>query len=107
MTIHWKAVEQYFTVMLFVKPLTARVKPWVIQSFLTFDSMDRTRDDKCDHSIKAVEQYFTVVWFLFNFPQLAILENLFILDLVLSGVIRLSKTTWNFKPEGSHLSLLC
>ena len=32
-------------------PLTSRVKPWVIQSFLTFDSMDRTL--KCDHSLKS------------------------------------------------------
>ena len=31
-------------------PLTPRVKPWVIQSFLTFDSMDRTL--KCDHSLQ-------------------------------------------------------
>ena len=51
MTIHWKAVEQYFTVVLFVNPLTPRVKPWVIQSFLTFDSMDRTV--KCDHSLES------------------------------------------------------
>ena len=36
MTIHWKAVEQYFTVVLFVNPLAPRVLPWVIQSFLTF-----------------------------------------------------------------------
>ena len=42
MTIHWKAVEQYFTVVLFGNALTPRVKPWVIQSFLTFDCMDRT-----------------------------------------------------------------
>ena len=42
-TIHWKAVEQYFTVVLFVNPLTPMVKLWVIQSFLTFDSMDRTQ----------------------------------------------------------------
>ena len=35
MTIHWKAIEQYFTVVLFVNHLTPRVKPWVIQSFLT------------------------------------------------------------------------
>ena len=42
MTIHWIAVEQYFNVVLFVNPLTPKVKPWVIQSFLTFDSMDRT-----------------------------------------------------------------
>ena len=51
MTIHWKAVEQYFTVVLFVNPLTPRVKPWVIQSFLTFDSMDKTL--KCDHSLES------------------------------------------------------
>ena len=62
MTIHWKAVEQYFTVMLFVNPLTPRVKPWVIQSSLTFDSMDRIL--KCDHSLEAVEQYFTVILFV-------------------------------------------
>ena len=49
MTIHCKTVEQYFTVMVFVNPLTPRVKPWVIQSFLTFDSMDR----KCDHSLES------------------------------------------------------
>ena len=51
MTIHWKAVEQYFTVVLFVNPLTPIVKPWVIQSFLTFDSMDKTL--KCDHSLES------------------------------------------------------
>ena len=50
-TIYWKAVEQYFTVVLFVNPLTLRVKPWVIQSFLTFDSMDRTL--KCDHLLQS------------------------------------------------------
>ena len=35
------------------------MKSWVIQSFLTFDSMDRTL--KCDHSLKAVGQYFAMV----------------------------------------------
>ena len=50
MTIHWKAVEQYFTMELLVNPLPPRVKPWVIQSFQTFDSMDRTL--KCDHSLE-------------------------------------------------------
>ena len=50
-TIHWKAVEQYFTVVLFVNPLTPRVKPCVIQTFLSFDSMDRTL--KCDHSLES------------------------------------------------------
>ena len=38
-----------------INPLTPREKPWVIQSFLTFDSMDRTIHGK------AVEQYFNVV----------------------------------------------
>ena len=32
-------------------PLTPRVKPWAIQSFLTFDSMDRTL--KCDTSLES------------------------------------------------------
>ena len=45
-TICQEAVKQYFTVVLFVNPLTPRVK----QSFLTFDSMDRTL--KCDHSLE-------------------------------------------------------
>ena len=52
--------------VLFVSPLTPRVKPWVIQSFLTFKPMDRTL--KCDHW-KAVMQYFTVVLFVFQFFQ--------------------------------------
>ena len=80
MTIHWKAVEQYFTVVLFVNPLTPRVKPWVIQSFLTFDSMDRTFVGKLLSS--------TVLWccLFFNFTQFVILENLSVLDLALSGV---------------------
>ena len=62
MTIHWKAVAQYFTVVLFVNPLTLRVKPWVIQSFLTFDFMNRT-SSVATHW-KAVAQYFTVVLFV-------------------------------------------
>ena len=62
MPIHWKAVEQYFTVVLFVNPLTPRVKPWVIQSFLSFDSMDRSLKSVPIHW-KAVEEYFTVVQF--------------------------------------------
>ena len=36
---------------LIFNPLTPRVKPWVIQSFLTFDSVDRTL--KCDHSLES------------------------------------------------------
>ena len=49
LSIYWKAVKQYFTVVLF-NLLTLRVKPWVVQSFLTFDSMDRTL--KYDHSLE-------------------------------------------------------
>ena len=75
MTINWKAVEQYFTVVLFVNPLTPRVKPWVIQSFLTFDSMDRTL--KCDHSLLSST--------LLRFWK--------ILDLAVSGVKRLNNET--------------
>ena len=66
MTILWKATEQYFTVVLFVNPLTPRMKPWVIQSFLTLNSMDRTL--KCYHSHwKAVERYFTVMLLAFKY----------------------------------------
>ena len=60
--------------VLFVNPLTPRVKPWVIQSFLTFDSMDRTL--KCDHSSND----------FFCCTQIVVLENLSILDLALLGV---------------------
>ena len=58
----------------------------MIQSFLTFDSMDRI--PKCDHSWKAVEKYFTVVLFVIQFYPVCnkFLENLSILDLVLSRV---------------------
>ena len=31
--------------------LTSKVKPWMIQSFLTFDSMDRIL--KCHHSLES------------------------------------------------------
>ena len=51
--------------VLFVNPLTPRVKPWVIQSFLTFDSMKRTL--KCDHLLESFEQYFTVLLYVFQF----------------------------------------
>ena len=51
MTVHWKAVGQYFTAVLFVNPLTLRVKPWVMPSFLTFDSMNGTL--KCDQTLES------------------------------------------------------
>ena len=65
MTIHWKAVDQCFTVVLFVNPLTLRVKPWVMQSFLTFDSMEEPQSVTIHR--KDAEQYFTVVLFDFQF----------------------------------------
>ena len=34
-----------------ISPLTPRVKPWVIQSLQTFDSMNRTV--KCDHLLES------------------------------------------------------
>ena len=49
--------------LLLLNPLTPRVKPQVIQSFLTFDSMDRTLKCETIHC-KAAEQYFTVVLFV-------------------------------------------
>ena len=53
-----------------VNCLTHSVKPWLIQSFLTFDSMNRTLH------WKAVEQYFTVVLFVFQFsPALSGVER--------------------------------
>ena len=44
--------------MLFVNPSIPKVKAWVMVSFLTFDSMDRTL--KCDHSL---ESCLAVVYF--------------------------------------------
>ena len=69
-----------------LKPLTPRrVKPWVIQSFLTFDSMDRTL--RCDHFVGKLLSS-TLLWccLLFNFTQFVILEHLSVLDLALLGV---------------------
>ena len=51
--------------VLFVDPLTPRVKPWVIQSFLTFDSMDRTV--KCDHSLERCCTLLLCCGFFFQF----------------------------------------
>ena len=50
-----------------LNPLTPGVKSWVIQSFLTFDSMDRTL--KCDHSLESCRAalYCGTVVFVFQF----------------------------------------
>ena len=62
----FKTKGSRFSFAIGFNPLTPRVKPWVIQGFLTFDSKDRPL--KCDYSLescwKAVEQYFTLVLFV-------------------------------------------
>ena len=57
-----------------------------MQSFLTFDSMDITL--KCDYSIIGKLLSITLLWscLFVTFPGSVILENVFIFDLVLSGV---------------------
>ena len=91
-TIHWKAVDQYFTVVLFVNPLTPRVKPWVIQSFLSFDSMNRTL--KCDHSL---ESCWAVLYCLFfQFYPVCNFEK--IINFGLVGTVR---SEWLVKHHGS------
>ena len=68
-----------------IYPLTARVKPWVIQIFLTFDSMERTLN--CNHFFGKLLSR-TLLWFclVFNFTQVVILKNVSVLDLAPSGV---------------------
>ena len=45
--------------------MTSRVKPFLIQSFLTFDSM--TESESVTSHCYAIEQYVTVVRFAFQF----------------------------------------
>ena len=76
MTIHWKAVEQYLTVVLFLNPLTPRAvsaKPWLILSLPTFDSMD-----------------FAVALLVFHFYPVFNFEKFLILDL---GTVRSERVT--------------
>ena len=75
--------------VLFVNPLTPRVKTWVIQSFLTFDSMDTML--KCDHSLETVLYCGAVC--VFNFTEFVNFVNLLILELALSGVKGVSSKT--------------
>ena len=53
------------TATCYFNPLTLRVKPWMIQSFITFDSMDKNL--KCHHSLKSVVLFF-------NFTHFVLLE---------------------------------
>ena len=67
-----------------INPLIPRVKPWVIQSVLTFDFVDRTL--KCDHSLESCCAVLNCSGVCFYFTQFLILEGLSILDVPLSGV---------------------
>ena len=66
--------------VLFVNPLTPRVKLWVIQSFLTFGSMDRTCVNihwKVSPFIgKRLNSTLLLCCLFFDFPQFEIVENL-------------------------------
>ena len=79
--------------LLFVNPLTPRVKPWVIQSFLTFDPMDRT--PKGDHSL---ESCWAVLYCgaVFQFSNLLIFFNNTHVTLKNGGWIGF--TLWNSIP---------
>ena len=56
--------------VLFVNPLTPTVKPRVIQSFLTFDSMDRTlKCDPFDRNLLSGTLLYTLELFVFNFGK--------------------------------------
>ena len=50
-TLHLSVKAEAIRITLCIKPLTPIVKPWVIQSFVTFDSMDRTV--KYNHSLES------------------------------------------------------
>ena len=91
MTIHWKAVDQYFIVVLFLNPLIPRVKPWVIQSFPTFDSINRAL--KCDHSFGK----------LLSFTQFAILEFFFHFGL---GNVKSERANYNILWQNGVTMLL-
>ena len=75
-----------FKITWMFNPMTPRVKPWLIQSFLTFDSMaDRTL--KCDHSMETCGAVLYCGAVCFSILEtFVILENLQILDSVHSGV---------------------
>ena len=64
--------------------LTSRVKPWVIQRFLAFNSMDRTL--KYDHSLESCLTVVVCGIVCFIFTHLVISGNLSISDLTLSRV---------------------
>ena len=61
---------------LLINPLNPTVKPWVIQSFLAFDS----KPYSVTIHWKAVEQYFILVLFVFQFYTLWSLKTNFSLN---------------------------
>ena len=62
--------------------MTPRMKLWVIQSSLTFDS----KPSNVTIHWKAVEQYFNVMLFVFQFYPVCNFGKLINLDSALSGV---------------------
>ena len=79
-----------FILLWYLSLWTPRVKPWVIQSFLTFDSMDRTLTVIGPFTGPFTGKLLSrdLLWccLVFNFTQFVILENLSVLDLALSGM---------------------
>ena len=68
-------------------PLLPRVQPWVTQSFLTFDSMDRTL--KYDHQVtKLLSSTLLLCCVLFNFNHFVVLDS------APSGVVGLCTVGW-------------
>ena len=74
--------------MFSLNPLIPRVKPWLLQNFLTFDYMDRTLECSLKLIEKLLSSFCSAVYFcfFFNFSKNAILENISSLDLALLGV---------------------
>ena len=64
------------------------MKPWEINSFLNFDSMDRNLKCNVQFIGKLLSStLLTLCCLFFNDTQSVILDNLSILDLALSGVM--------------------
>ena len=74
------------------------MKPWVMQSFVTFDSMNRTL--KCDHSL-SVEQYFTVVLFVFQFYPVCTFGKFINFGL---GTVRSERVEFQFQFHAGKLA---
>ena len=88
--------------MYFLSPLTPRVKPCVIESLLTFDSMDRT--PKCKPLIgKLLSDSLLWCCLCIDFPKFVISTTL---DLALSGVRELNDLLLDTVGRGQWRSAL-